>query len=61
MTRLAALVQSALCAGLMRAALERGERGNAIRFGGWSRAYGRTAGLYVPMPRGSTRDEESDS
>lgn len=56
-TRLTALVQSALCAGLMRAAYDRGDGPEARRIAAWSRAYGRTAGLNVPMPRSRAFDE----
>ncbi len=71
MIALVALVQSALCAGLMRAAYERAVKDPAFRAEGqrlaaWSRAYGRTAGLSVPMPRPrvveeSVTDEEVGS
>ncbi len=71
MTALTALVQSALCAGLMRAAYDRAVfdptyRDEARRIAAWSRAYGRTAGLSVPMPRPrvveeSVTDEEVES
>jgi hypothetical protein len=61
---LTALVQSALCAGLMRAAWARAvadpryiEEGRTLA--AWSRAYARTAGLHVPVPE--PRRQECDS
>lgn len=63
MIALTALVQSALCAGLMRAAYDRAVsdptyRDEARRIAAWSRSYGRTAGLNVPMPAPRHFEEE---